>query len=152
MYSHRFASSSAKEHRNVKTTLSFVPKMPVSQNEVNITLKTGSSVATIALLGASVHSWTEDGEERLFTSSLSSLSGPKAIRGGIPICFPCFGPPPKGNSKFDKLSQHGFARTSKWTLDQNHSGDDENGQGIYAVLGEDYHEDLEAFAEELSKS
>lgn len=112
----------------------FLTKMPISQDGINVTLTTSGSTAVVALLGASVHSWKEGGTERLFTSSLSSLSGPKAIRGGIPICFPCFGPPPKGNPKFDKLPQHGFARTSKWTLVESSSGDDEDGRGVHAVF------------------
>lgn len=37
---------------------------------------------------------------------------------GIPVVFPCFGPPPK-EPPFDKLVQHGFARTSRWNLEKN---------------------------------
>ncbi|KAK6153092.1 hypothetical protein DH2020_012731 [Rehmannia glutinosa] len=35
---------------------------------------------------------------------------PKAIRGGIPICFPQF-------SVFGTLEQHGFAKNKLWSLD-----------------------------------
>ena len=31
--------------------------------------------------------------ERLFVSSKVVLDGSKAVRGGIPVVFPCFGPP-----------------------------------------------------------
>jgi len=37
-----------------------------------------------------------------------------AIRGGVPVCWPWFGPAPKSPGK--KLPNHGFARTSKWSL------------------------------------
>lgn len=43
-----------------------------------------------------------------------------AIRGGIPLCFPWFGPPPAGAGP-----SHGFARLRDWTLDRvESSGDD----------------------------
>ena len=40
---------------------------------------------------------------------------------GVPIVFPVFGPAPK-EPPFDKLVQHGFARSVRWNL-QNHGGD-----------------------------
>ena len=46
-----------------------------------------------------------DGEEMIYLSSKSAMDGSKAVRGGIPICFPNFGPWKAG-------PQHGFARTS----------------------------------------
>merc|ERR1712093_137001 len=81
----------------------------------------GGAEATIAFLGATVSSFIpEDGEERFFKSSKSPLSGPKAIRGGIPICWPVFGPAPK-EPPYEKLAQHGFARSFRWEYVQ---GDD----------------------------
>jgi glucose-6-phosphate 1-epimerase len=53
-------------------------------------------------------------KERLFLSSKAILDGTKAIRGGIPIVFPCFGAPQ--HPEHLKLAQHGFARTSLWTF------------------------------------
>lgn len=57
---------------------------------------------------------------------LLSLSDPSQIRGGIPVVFPIFGPPPAADkiaadSRLEphgRLSQHGFARTSVWTLEK----------------------------------
>lgn len=49
----------------------------------------------------------------LWTSSLSHYRTGAAIRGGVPICFPWFGPDPERRSR----PQHGFARLSAWSLD-----------------------------------
>ncbi|KAL1740678.1 galactose mutarotase-like domain-containing protein, partial [Schizophyllum fasciatum] len=70
----------------------------------------------ILLYGASVISYKVAGEERLFLSSKAALDGSKAVRGGIPIVFPCFGPP--SHPDHLRLPQHGFARSSKWTFDR----------------------------------
>ncbi|KAJ2611833.1 hypothetical protein H4S08_002973 [Coemansia sp. RSA 1365] len=64
------------------------------------------SSVEIYLYGATVTSWKSRGQERLFLSSQAKLDGSKAIRGGIPLVFPQFGP--------GELPQHGFARTRKW--------------------------------------
>jgi len=70
--------------------------------------KCGSS-AEIYLLGATVTSFkTSKGDQLLFLSSKALFQKGKAIRGGIPICFPQFGP--------GELPQHGFARTSEWLI------------------------------------
>lgn len=47
-------------------------------------------------------------------SSKAILKPPKAIRGGIPVCFPQFG-------NLGSLEQHGFARNRVWSLDSNPS-------------------------------
>jgi glucose-6-phosphate 1-epimerase len=48
----------------------------------------------------------------LFLSNQSRFSAGKAIRGGVPICFPWFGP----LEGHDTAPAHGFARTSEWTV------------------------------------
>lgn len=55
---------------------------------------------------------SSDGTELLFLSSSSRFESGKAIRGGVPICFPWFGP------KADDASApaHGFARTMPWNV------------------------------------
>lgn len=66
------------------------------------------------LHGAHVSSWVPNcAEEILFLSAESEFKEGKAIRGGIPICFPWFGP-----KKDDKNApSHGFVRTRPWTLE-----------------------------------
>lgn len=67
--------------------------------------------AEVYLYGAHVTSWKNDlGEELLFVSSKAIFKPPKAIRGGIPICFPQF-------SSLGPLEAHGFARNRFWTVD-----------------------------------
>lgn len=78
-----------------------------------ITLQSPTATATVAAHGGHVLSYTPNGEEPvLWLSALSHYKEGKAIRGGIPIIFPWFGPHP---SDTDKPS-HGFARTRFWTL------------------------------------
>ncbi|CAN6677745.1 unnamed protein product [Malus baccata var. baccata] len=70
----------------------------------------GSS-AEVYLYGAHVTSWKNDhGEELLFVSSKAIFKPPKAIRGGIPLCFPQF-------SNLGSLDAHGFARNRVWSID-----------------------------------
>ncbi|XP_018680923.2 putative glucose-6-phosphate 1-epimerase isoform X4 [Musa acuminata AAA Group] len=70
----------------------------------------GSS-AEVYLYGCHVTSWKNNhDEELLFLSSKAIFKPPKAIRGGIPICFPQFGS--HGN-----LEQHGFVRNRFWSID-----------------------------------
>jgi len=70
---------------------------------------TGAS-AQVHTHGAHVVSWKNSaGEELLFVSKQAVFKPPKAIRGGIPICFPQF-------SDLGPLGQHGFARNSEWRV------------------------------------
>lgn len=85
--------------------------MPVTIAPDRITLHSASGLAstTVLLHGATLISWTYSGVERLFTSTHAVTDGSKAVRGGIPLVFPQFGP-------VGVLPQHGFARTSKWAF------------------------------------
>jgi glucose-6-phosphate 1-epimerase len=63
----------------------------------------------VSLHGGHILSWTRPGgDDVLFLSSLAALDGASAIRGGVPVIFPQFGPGP--------LTKHGFARTARWTV------------------------------------
>ncbi|XP_030450516.1 putative glucose-6-phosphate 1-epimerase [Syzygium oleosum] len=81
---------------------------------VLLTEQSGSS-AEVLLYGGQVVSWkNERREELLFMSSKAIWKQPKAIRGGIPVCFPQFG-------NLGSLEQHGFARNRVWSLDSDPS-------------------------------
>lgn len=71
------------------------------------------ATATILKYGATCILWTVGGAERLWLSEGAHLDGSKAVRGGIPLVFPVFGPGKK-NHPTEALPQHGFARTSTW--------------------------------------
>jgi glucose-6-phosphate 1-epimerase len=66
------------------------------------------------LHGAHVTSWNPaGGEEVLFLSSQSRWEHGRAIRGGVPICFPWFG----GKADDPRAPPHGFVRTTAWHLE-----------------------------------
>lgn len=67
--------------------------------------------ARVQLDGAQITSWFPAGasDDRLFVSPRAEYGPGVSVRGGIPICFPQFGP-------FGPLPQHGFARNSRWTV------------------------------------
>jgi len=71
-------------------------------------------VGEMYLHGAHITSWKPAGkEEVLFLSSQSRWEHGRAIRGGVPICFPWFG----GKADDPKAPAHGFVRTKAWQLE-----------------------------------
>lgn len=67
------------------------------------------STATVYLFGANVASWTQpSGDEVLFVRPDAVFDRSKPISGGVPLCFPQFGPGP--------MQQHGFARNLEWEV------------------------------------
>lgn len=83
--------------------------------------------------GAHVASWRDaDGEDIIFLSSEAVFKPPKAIRGGIPLCFPQF-------SDLGPLAQqHGFARNEQWQLvDQPANGDEDGGNVTMRLVSSD---------------
>ena len=68
--------------------------------------------AEIMLHGAHVISYTPAGAVPvLWMSQKSMFEVNEPIRGGIPVCWPWFGPDPAG-----KFGGHGFARVSEWRV------------------------------------
>ena len=85
-----------------------VPTVTVAHN--------GASVV-VALQGAHVVGWTTaSGATPLYLSPKAAFQRGKAIRGGVPICWPQF-------SDMGTLPAHGVARTSSdWTVSENAKG------------------------------
>ncbi len=87
-------------------------------------IKTEQCEAKVSAYAAHIATWTPTppGEARpspgLFCSPRTLWGGGKAIRGGIPICWPWFGgrendPKPDGKAS----PAHGFARTRPWHIE-----------------------------------
>lgn len=77
---------------------------------INIRHAPSAQQVQVFLYGAAVTSWTLRGQDHFWLSETNKWQpGGKAIRGGIPICFPQFGP-------YGDLIQHGFARICDWRI------------------------------------
>jgi len=87
-------------------------------SRIELTAPDGARAA-VSLDGGHVLSWQPVGaSEQLYLSPRSEFTPGKAIRGGVPVCFPQFadrGPLPK----------HGFARTLAWELVSQEQGEDD---------------------------
>src|SRR5690349_3045588 len=77
------------------------------------------ATAIATLQGAHLVSWVPaQGGERLFVSERSPFEPGRAIRGGVPVCFPQF-------ADRGPLPQHGFARVLPWKFagaEETHGG------------------------------
>eukprot|EP00026_Physarum_polycephalum_P011603 Phypoly_transcript_11838.p1 GENE.Phypoly_transcript_11838~~Phypoly_transcript_11838.p1 ORF type:complete len:323 (+),score=51.73 Phypoly_transcript_11838:65-970(+) len=62
----------------------------------------------VYLYGAHISSWVTQHGEQIFMSKKALYGQGKAIRGGVPVIFPQFGP--------GKIQNHGFARNTTWTV------------------------------------
>ncbi|MFH8134697.1 D-hexose-6-phosphate mutarotase [Pantoea osteomyelitidis] len=79
--------------------------------------------AAITLQGAQLIAWQPSGEKPvIWLSDKTPFATGKAIRGGVPICWPWFGPAGE--------PAHGFARNQPWTL----SAHDESDEGVLLTL------------------
>ena len=81
---------------------------------VKVHITSADATGDMYLHGAHVTSWTPQGaEEALFVSSRSQWKAGRAIRGGVPICFPWFG----DKADDSGAPAHGFVRTKAWQLE-----------------------------------
>ncbi len=79
--------------------------------------------AAVTLQGAQLVAWQPSGEKPvIWLSEKTAWTPGKAIRGGVPLCWPWFGPAGE--------PAHGFARTLPWTL----SAHDENEESVVLTL------------------
>ena len=76
-------------------------------------LKTEAFTAEISIQGAQLLSFRPKGQnDWLWLSPHAVFAPDKAIRGGVPICAPWFGPHPERKD----LPKHGFVRHQNWRL------------------------------------
>jgi glucose-6-phosphate 1-epimerase len=77
-----------------------------------LALETPHSNALIALHGATVLSFTPKGaKDLLWVSPFAKAAPGKALRGGVPLCGPWFGP----HATVPTAPVHGLMRTQPWT-------------------------------------
>lgn len=89
-----------------------------ANDSIRLTAPDGAT-ATVALHGGHVLSWLPaGGVEQLYLSPRSEFTPGKAIRGGVPVCFPQF-------AGRGSLPKHGFARTLPWELVSQEQGRDD---------------------------
>lgn len=95
--------------------------MSVVKDEANsmdkVVLKTAKgATAEVYLHGAHIVSFkTASGKDVIFVSKSAVFKPPKAIRGGVPVCFPQFG-------MLGPLGQHGFARNTAFEVVESSGG------------------------------
>jgi len=88
---------------------------------VRAVVSSRAAEAEIYLHGAHVARWQPRGQRPvLFLSSKSTFTPGQAIRGGVPVIFPWFGPRPEGRPG----PAHGFARITEWALEGTKLRDD----------------------------
>jgi len=90
---------------------------------VKAQLSLGGMTGELFVQGAQVTGWQPHRQRPVVFISGNAVFAPgKAIRGGIPVVFPWFGPHPTSPA----APQHGFARTALWRLAEvERSGPDE---------------------------
>ena len=88
-----------------------------------VSISNAAGSAEVYLHGAHVTHFQPAGQKPvLYMSSASAFKPDKPIRGGVPICWPWFGP----NAADPKLPMHGFARVSEWTVESTKKIDDQH--------------------------
>jgi glucose-6-phosphate 1-epimerase len=80
---------------------------------VTIDINTRNASASIALQGAQVLTWAPVNEKPVvWLSPAAKYLANKSLRGGIPICWPWFGP----HDTHPEFPAHGVARTAPWQV------------------------------------
>ncbi|XP_022136851.1 putative glucose-6-phosphate 1-epimerase [Momordica charantia] len=106
---HKYKGVAAASLRGDFATLG----MNVTEGEGNlpkvVLTSTSGSEADVYLFGGCITSWKlANGKDLLFVRPDAVFNKKKPISGGIPHCFPQFGPGP--------IQQHGFARNVDWSI------------------------------------
>lgn len=107
-------------------------------------VNTDQCEARVSAYAAHVASWTPflpgaaSPAPGLFCSPRTAWGGGKAIRGGVPICWPWFGPrrdDPKPEGKASPA--HGFARTRPWHVEQVELADNGRVEVTFLLVSDD---------------
>ena len=88
---------------------------------VMVELANAYGSATLTPFGATLLSYIpQDGGEVIWVSGTARYDGAKPVRGGVPVCWPWFGPHPDDAGH----KAHGVARYVTWEVEAVESGDD----------------------------
>lgn len=99
-----------------------------------VQIETKSAKAEIFLHGAQITSWQPAGMgEVLFLSEKSLWQDGKAIRGGIPVCFPWF----RAKSDDSHAPSHGFVRIREWQLESISPAAEEEVCARFSIVSDD---------------
>lgn len=102
-----------------------ITQRATAQGITFLDVETPLCTASLCLQGAHLTSWKPEGQEEcLFLSPNAVFAPGKAIRGGIPVCWPWFGPRKNAPS-------HGVARISRWRL--HHQETDKQGNVLLSL-------------------
>ncbi|PHR83937.1 MAG: D-hexose-6-phosphate mutarotase [Colwellia sp.] len=113
----------------VKNNFGQVQQVKLSSDLSALIIEHKITQAKISLHGGQVLSWKPTSEREVFWLSKKAIfEQEKAIRGGIPLCWPWFGVHP--NDSENKAGNHGFARCQLWQVDNI----DINEQGVEISL------------------
>jgi len=89
---------------------------PLADDFQQLLISHSSCTARVSLYGGHVLSWQPKGQQEVFWLSQDAFyQEGKAIRGGIPLCWPWFGAFSCGDGK--QGGNHGFARQVHWHVD-----------------------------------
>ena len=106
----------------LKSSLSSIEGLAIKKGKGDMPLleiKNKYAEAVISIYGAQVLSYKktaksmEEENDLFFVSQLAYYESGKAIKGGVPICWPWFGK----NEENPDLQTHGFARNMLWDID-----------------------------------
>jgi glucose-6-phosphate 1-epimerase len=88
--------------------------IPENGGLAKVTIETPATAGAMYLHGAHITSWKPRGtDEVLFVSTRSRWEDGRAIRGGIPVCFPWFA----DKADDPRAPAHGFVRAKAWRLE-----------------------------------
>ena len=100
----------------VKNDFGQVQQIKLSSDLSELVIEHRYTQARVSLYGGQVLSWQPVNEKEVFwLSKNSAFEQGKAIRGGIPLCWPWFGVHP--NDIKNEEGNHGFARCQLWKVD-----------------------------------
>lgn len=105
-------------HLRLKTTKNLSPSINLQVDDNGfefVVINHKNFDATFSLHGAHlIHFQIKQQAPLIYLSESTPYNHSKAIRGGVPICWPWFGNTEESKSK--NLPSHGFARISQWIL------------------------------------